>query len=113
MAENEARFRDANERIEREATRLGFHLESEVVPFLCECGDETCTTIVRMSLVDYEGVRAESTHFLAAPGHETVAERTHTGHAVRQRGDYVVVEKDGEAAAIADWRDPRRRGERA
>ena len=65
IARNDATFRHANERIERAAEQA----DVELVPFLCECADERCTEIVRVSLADYEAVREHPERFLTAPDH--------------------------------------------
>jgi len=101
IGKNDATFRDANERIQRAARDIGV----EPVPFICECADPACTELVRLGLDEYEDVRADSRHFLNAPGHEVNAE----GYArlVSQHDGYVVVEKLGDAAKIAEELDPR------
>ena len=107
IAENEARFREANEGIEARATELGFDTRDELVPFLCECGDDRCTDLIRLSLVEYETVRSDGRRFLCKPSHERVAEESAAGRAVRREDRFVVVQKEGEATAIAEARDPR------
>lgn len=71
---------------------------SQALPFLCECAEESCTTVLQLSQEEYEAVRAHPTHFINA-----------RGHAVNGRGwvrvldefdRYTVVEKVGEAAEI-------------
>jgi hypothetical protein len=68
-AENEARFRDANER-QRGAAVVIVENENEPVPFLCECPDVRCTSVVLVTLREYEAVRSVPTDGLAAAGHE-------------------------------------------
>jgi hypothetical protein len=68
-AENEARFREANEKQRGEAAAIVEH-DDEPVPFLCECPDPRCTSVVLVTLREYEGVRAVPTDGLAADGHE-------------------------------------------
>jgi hypothetical protein len=75
------------------------------VPFICECADPACTELVRLSLAEYEAVRADSRHFLNAPGHEVNADGY--GRVVSNQDGYVVVEKLGEAAKIVEQLDPR------
>jgi hypothetical protein len=102
VARNDAIFRDANEQIARRAVVAGM----SKIPFLCECAEEACTTILRLTIDEYEAVRADGRRFVVAPRHEDHA----GGHAeVVGHGDgYVVVEKIGEAAAIVEALDPRR-----
>jgi hypothetical protein len=103
VAKNDAIFRDANERIARRAVVAGM----DKIPFLCECANERCTTILRLTIDEYEAVRAVGRRFFAAPGHEESAEGYAT--VVAQKDGYVVVEKVGDAAVIAERLDPRRR----
>ena len=99
VARNDATFRDANERINRVAAESGITSE---VPFICECADPACTEIVRLSLGDYEAVRAHGDRFISRPGHET------EGVSVVERHDgYDVVEKEGRAGEVARELDPR------
>jgi hypothetical protein len=102
MAENEARFRAANEEIRESADELEF---GEPIPFICECGEPACREILRLSARDYEAVRSEATHFFVVPGHEQVAGSA--GRVVSRQTEYVVVEKVGEAAEVARELDPR------
>jgi hypothetical protein len=98
-AENEAAFRAVNERI----ARLGERFGSETLELVCECSNAECTERVSLTAADYERVRAEPTHFLVVPGHETAGiER------VVERGPgLAIVEKAGEAAEVAAATDPR------
>lgn len=85
---NEAVFREANERI---AWRSGELTAVEgPIPFLCECEDEDCTEVVRLSLDEYRRVRAEATQFVVALGHPTRGEPTPLAGA-----GWVCVRKDG------------------
>jgi hypothetical protein len=101
LAENEARFREANERVGAAVERLGI---DQLVPFLCECGRRDCTTVIRVRPQDYERVRSDSRHFICAAGHE---DGLPGSREVEQLTNAVVVEKLGEAADIADATDPR------
>jgi hypothetical protein len=99
IAENQSRFREANERIEAAAD--GMHLAGQV-PFLCECPRLECTELTRLSLEEYEEIRRDPRYFLTAPGHQDVA--VESGAAVviaEERGRYVTVEKIGLAGEIA------------
>jgi hypothetical protein len=102
VGKNDATFREANERISDAADKEEM---TENVPFLCECAEESCTEIVRLSLDEYEGVRADATHFLNAPGHE-VAAGPH-GEVVERNDRFVVVRKKGRAAEVVEALDPR------
>jgi hypothetical protein len=90
VAENEAAFRDANERIQARARELEFE---HTVPFLCECGNPRCHEIVRLELDAYDAVRSTPKRFFVFPGHESVAGAT--GRVVDRGDGFVVVEKVG------------------
>ena len=68
VAQNQATFRAANEQIEAAAEELGTDLPR--IPFICECPDTTCMRTARLSLPEYEAVRADSTRFWVIAGHE-------------------------------------------
>jgi hypothetical protein len=104
VARNDVTFREANERIERAAVTM--ELEADVeVPFICECADVSCTELLKLSLEEYEAVRADPTHFLNARGHEVNA--LGWGRVVDEFDRYSVVKKIGEAGEIAAERDTR------
>jgi hypothetical protein len=101
LAENEAIFRDINERIEEAAAWGG--RDEHVFEFFCECSNTDCTLLLPMTLSEYERVRADPTQFVVAPGHELPEIE-----AVALRTDaYQVVRKRGEAARFVTERDPR------
>lgn len=104
IAINQSRFREANERIELAADRMGI---MGPIPFICECADPECVEIVRQSLEAYEEIRHDERLFFCAPGHERIAVEEGAG-VVTGRGDgYVLVEKIGIAGEIAaqNYRD--------
>jgi hypothetical protein len=89
LARNEARFREINERVERDLAPV---LESgdELVPFVCECGRRRCTDTMRMTVSEYESVRADAARFAVVPGHEIddiedVMHRTERYAVIRKR----------------------------
>ena len=98
IARNNATFRDANEHIGAAAGAYGI---DSPIPFICECADARCSAIFRLTLVQYEEVRADSRHFLNIPGHQDAAE------VVSERDGYVIVEKFGRAGDIVDALDER------
>jgi hypothetical protein len=101
VAENDAAFRRANESIELAAAESDVSL----VPFICECAETTCTEILRLTLAEYEAVRANSRRFINAAGHHVSAR----GWAVpvEEHERYVVVEKVGDAGVMAEQLDQR------
>ena len=101
VAENEVRFRDLNERLrERSGSWEG---REGVMSLVCECGDEDCTTPIRLTPAEYESVRAEETQFAIVPGHV----RPELEDVVSEHDGWTIVRKRGEAAAIAAATDPR------
>lgn len=101
LARNEAFFRDVNERIRDVADRHG--QDEHVYEFVCECADPTCVERVRLSLDEYEAIRADATRFVLAEGHDDATVEA----VVASAPDYVVVEKVGVAGEVARALDPR------
>jgi hypothetical protein len=97
IAENNARFREANERIAEVAVEYG--LVDRPVPFVCECSDESCAQLLRLLLGDYRYVRSNVRWFLHAPGHES--EVPGIVRLVEERDGYAIVEKVGQAGDLA------------
>ena len=86
--QNNLTFRAANEKIRAKAAEYDEPIER--IPFLCECPDLDCTTIVRMIPSEYEVVRANPNHFFTVAGHEKAEEPL--GQVVARADGYVVVE---------------------
>ena len=99
-ANTEATFRDANEEIEDKRRELG--LERERTPVLCECADERCTVVLRLTAEEYEHARSNPRWFLLAPGHLFLQ-----GHVSEELDGYWIVEKEDISGEIAEERDPR------
>jgi hypothetical protein len=99
---NEALFREVNERVKD--INEGFGARLDEAEFVCECGTESCTERVRMTLPEYEDLRSNPTHFAIRPGHEI----PDVEDVVLRCDGYVVVEKKpGVPAAVAQETDPR------
>jgi hypothetical protein len=99
--QNEALFREVNERIEDVGTALA--PDDEPMEFLCECDDRECVEKVSATRAEYEAIRAVGTQFFVLPGHEDPS----VEHVVQQTERFLVVEKEGEAANEAEESDPR------
>jgi hypothetical protein len=84
--QNEMIFRDSNERIRRAQRKLD--TDVELVPFICECSDISCQTIVLLTAEEYEHVRGENLWFFIAPGHGTS-----DGTVVNRAERYWILEK--------------------
>jgi hypothetical protein len=101
IARNNATFRDANEHISAAAGIYGI---DSPVPFICECADARCSEIVRLTLEEYEEIRAHPRHFLQVPGHQDAAG---AAQIVARRDGYVIVETLGRVGDIAEALDER------
>ena len=98
---NESLFREVNERIKQVNVAI---TSGEATDFLCECGDESCTQPISLSLREYEAVRAEPTHFAVVPGHVM----TDIEHVIAGNERYEVVAKaELDAVKVAVAEDPR------
>jgi hypothetical protein len=104
VAENEVIFRRANEEIEEVAEKLDESLTVRLIPFLCECADRRCTQIIRLSLTEYEDVRASPRRFAIVSGHEMTLEDEHV---IARSDRFTIVEKVGEGGRVAAESDPR------
>jgi len=103
LGANEALFREVNERVADVAGHF-VKIETSPVQFNCECGSADCTAQIELTLVEYEAVRAEATHFAVTPGHEL----PEIEQVVERHSTYFVVEKrDPEAEEVAVETDPR------
>lgn len=102
QARNEALMRDVNERIEALDKEIVSLESTKLMEFICECGREGCTTLVELTLAEYEEVRTQDDRFAVSPGHETSG----LENVVSRNERWVLVDKVAEAEAfVAD--DPR------
>lgn len=88
-------FRQINERIReivRSAPFDGYEFE-----ILCECADHSCSMTLPVSVVVYDEVRSNATHFINAPEHVLLA----VEQIVTYTDDYVVVDMFGEGGRVA------------
>ncbi len=102
LAQNEARFRSTNERIEERTTAVSENPGVQV-SFLCECARDECDGWITLALPEYEHVRADPRQFMVVPGHELVDLES----VVERHEGYFVVRKRGEAAVVAEQLDDR------
>jgi hypothetical protein len=103
QAQNEALFREVNERIAELGSGAEAWSPDGAVDFLCECGEGGgCGERVHVPLDVYERVRAQDDRFVVKPGHETLE----LERAVDWTDEYVIVDKrDPYEPLVAD--DPR------
>ena len=102
-AENEAVFREVNERIE--GLQRTFALSAdEPLQIVCECDRIRCAETLHVTVEVYERVRVDSASFLVKPGHEDES----VEEVVASGSDYVIVRKrPGEPRRVAAETDPR------
>ena len=85
--ENQALRREANERIVEVMAHMA-GVEVAPIEIICECGDESCRTLLPIDQAVYAHIRADGDVYVVARGHEEPAfERL-----VRYVDGYVVVE---------------------
>ena len=101
--ENQALFREVNERIN--AVKESRAVWVTISEWVCECADETCTERIAMTPEEYEELRSNATHFAVAPAEMHVVPDVE--RIVEKRERYWVVEKEGEAAEVAEELDIR------
>jgi len=101
---NETRSRQTNEWIEAANDRFG--ADHPMDEYRCECSDAACATIVSLTRVEYEAVRADGLRFFIASHHEN----PEIDHLIVEHERYSIVAKlPGEPARIAIGSDPRKR----
>lgn len=100
LTENEAIFREQNERVQKGLDELEAlaretgQMEHVSAPdgklsFYCECADENCTKRVHLTLQEYRKVHQNRKCFSIVPGHENLSiERV-----VERESRYYVVQK--------------------
>ena len=100
MAENEAVFREVNEKVDSIAHRLGPNVPYE---YLCECANADCTFRISLGPEDYADVRSDPKQFVVLPLHYT----PEVEDLVRQEETFWIVRKTGEAGELVADLDPR------
>jgi hypothetical protein len=100
-AENEARFRDLNERI-AERVEHSPTVWSSPTTFVCECALAECAETIELTLEQYRDVRESPLRFVVVPGHEDPA----VERIVVTSEAFFVVEKTGDAAEAARELEP-------
>jgi hypothetical protein len=103
IVENEAGFREANERMHAWPERHDVS-SAERFMFLCECGASDCGGRIWLTAAEYEAVRADDKRFAVLVGHVfPQAERV-----VEENERYLLVEKNEEARTVlAETHGPR------
>lgn len=99
LAQNEALFREVNERVQDHAD------EAVVHHYLCECANPDCTFRITMPASEYEAVRADPKQFMVLPLHYT----PEIEDLVTETAAYWIVRKTGEEGEYVEQLDPRSR----
>ena len=100
-AQNQAIFREVNERIAALSRRYASALQPS--GYVCECFDTGCVEILELTPDQYELLRSSGTRFIVLPGHEAPAFE----NVVERTDQYVVVEKTGVGSEITAALNPR------
>jgi hypothetical protein len=95
-------YRAVNRELERVAEAEGDG-PSDELELICECGRPSCEATIALTIAEYDDVHRQRDRFAVAPGHEDAAiERI-----VRRMDNVVVVDKFGEAEALAEAEEKR------
>ena len=97
IAKNEEVFRATNREIERAEQQQGAAADG-VLEVICECGRDSCTGVITLTVSDYETVHGQEDRFVVLQGHQS----EEIERVVEDRGAYVVVDKVGEAEEIVE-----------
>jgi hypothetical protein len=101
LAENEAIFRLANERMLAWEER---HRGEQPEFYYCECADSACRKKLELRRSEYEAVREDSRQFFVAKGHAVTSTET----VIAQHDGYDVVRKNEDVRRQVEDSDPRR-----
>jgi hypothetical protein len=96
VTRNELAYRDANESL-RAAFDEHRPRGARTLPFLCECGDRSCTAVVAVEPETYARVRSDPAQFLIAPGHRLLESE----EVVAEGTNYQMIRKHGAAGELA------------
>ena len=92
LAENQALFREINERIGASAEAQG--TDPYAYEFVCECSSLECFERLELTLHEYDRVREREQRFIVLSGHE----QPEVEDVVERRGTIAIIEKRGDAA---------------
>jgi hypothetical protein len=101
VAKNEASHRELNEAIE---VSYESRPEDAYMDVVCECGQGDCAVFLKVTRDEYEGVRADSRHFLILRDHRNAEIDVLVSDFDRFM---VVAEREGEPAQVSEQTDPR------
>jgi hypothetical protein len=102
VGENEALYREVNERVRDLSDQFG--LTDETIQFVCECGRLECNEPIHLTGAEYARIRADGATFAIKPGHEF----PDTEDVTERRDSYWIVRKHEDGPAqLAREADPR------
>jgi hypothetical protein len=87
LVQNQQNFRYANERLQDIVGEA--NLDGKVVPFLCECADESCLGRIDLTLADYDEAHLLLDSYIILSGHP----RVRGEEVAEDRGLYEIVQK--------------------
>ncbi len=102
-AQNQALFREVNERLEGIAETFQFVADRTV--FACECARESCSEQIALSVDEYETLRRNGNRFAVKASEEHVFSEVE--RIVERHDQYWVVQKIGAGAELANATNPR------
>jgi hypothetical protein len=103
VGENEALFREVNERLR--GVNETFGVLTDRIELVCECGDPACAERISLSVREYEQLRAGGAQFVLVPGH---ADSSDVEEVVAHGTGWEIVRKrPGAATALAERTNPR------
>ena len=102
VARNEAVYRAVNREIEHTSEEFGEGPQDRIEA-LCECGQDGCSATIEITIAEYDEVHRQRDRFVVAPGHEDGK----IEGIVKRTERYVVVDKFGEAEAVAEAEERR------
>lgn len=104
-ARNQSLFREHNECLG--PASYHYSLDPPFADWACECAVESCSVAVRLTIPEYEAVRAQATHFVVAPSPDHVV--ADVDRVVERHKRYWIVEMTGRGAVLRKRFDPRSR----
>lgn len=104
IAANENLLRERNEQ-SKAINAVHVWVNPPFPDWTCECGDATCSEPIRVSVEEYEAIRAKPTRFMVAPDSRHLAPEVE--RVVQREERFWVVEKVGVGAEMSLVLDPR------
>jgi hypothetical protein len=101
MTQNEALFREVNERVQDHAEQG----DAGTYDYFCECANIDCTFRITLTNAQYEAIRNDPKQFLVLPSHYT----PEVENLVAKKDSHWIVRKTGEAGEYVEKVDPRSR----